>query len=72
MVEHSLGKGEVVGSIPTGSTSLPAIFAADLAAGLVPELTERDANPQVPAGIRLAPLLFSRMLLGLPCLATVL
>jgi hypothetical protein len=38
----------------------------------VPELTERDANPQVPAGIRLAPLLFSRMLLGLPCLATVL
>jgi hypothetical protein len=27
VVEHSLGKGEVVGSIPTGSTSLSAIFS---------------------------------------------
>ena len=27
VVEHSLGKGEVVGSIPTGSTSHPADFA---------------------------------------------
>ena len=43
VVEHPLGKGEVVGSIPTGSTSISAIFGADLGFGVVPE-TERDAN----------------------------
>jgi hypothetical protein len=57
VVEHSLGKGEVVGSIPTGSTSISAIFPAGLRAGAVPEMTERDANtrhPLAPGGHRLA------------------
>ena len=44
VVEHSLGKGEVVGSIPTGSTGLSAIFGANLQAGHVPEMTERGAS----------------------------
>jgi hypothetical protein len=56
VVEHSLGKGEVVGSIPTGSTSSPAIFATDLRAGTVPEVTERNADPRH----RLAPLFANR------------
>jgi integrase len=35
--DHSLGKGEVVGSIPTGSTSFSAIFSGVSASALCPQ-----------------------------------
>jgi hypothetical protein len=42
--EHTLHTGGVTGSIPVAPTSISSIFAADCGSGLVPEMTERDAN----------------------------
>jgi hypothetical protein len=56
VVEHSLGKGEVVGSIPTGSTTLSAAFLADLGLGQCTRNNGTRREHAFPAGTRLAPM----------------